>query len=73
MGTNPNISTAHESLVGELYARSSRTLDDLPYTDEFDQLHAEFVARSGRRLSQHDFWRAMANARKAGRLVRKER
>jgi hypothetical protein len=73
MKTHGGLSTGHEMLVRELYTRSSRTVDDLPYTDEFDRLYAEFVARSGRRITQHDFWRAIANARKAGRLVRKAR
>ena len=73
MKTNGGLSTGHEMLVRELYTRSSRTVDDLPYTDEFDQLYAEFVTRSGRRITQHDFWRAIANARKAGRLMRKRR
>ena len=48
MGTNSNMSTGHETLVCELYGRSSRTVDDLPYTDDFEQLYAEFVgARVG--------------------------
>ena len=73
MGANSNISRGHEALVGELYARSSRTLDDLPYTAEFEQLYSEFVTRSVRQISRHEFWRALANLRKAGRLVRKAR
>jgi hypothetical protein len=68
-----SLSNAHKELVAELYARARRTVDDLPYTDEFDQLHAEFEARSSRQISKHDFWRALSICRKASRLVRKER
>jgi len=67
------LSNAHREIVADLYARTSATVDDLPYTDEFDRLHAEFEARTGRILSKHDFWRALSNARKANRLIRKER
>ena len=59
------LSNADKVLVGELYAMVTRTVDDLPYTDEFDRLHAEFTSRTGRQISQHDFWRALSNARKA--------
>jgi hypothetical protein len=71
--TQVRLSNAHKAIVGELYEKASRTVDDLPYTDEFDKLYAEFVARSGRQLTRHDFWRALSNARKASRLVRKKR
>jgi hypothetical protein len=56
----------------ELYARSPRTLDDLSYTAEFEQLYPEFVTRSERQLSRDEFRRAMTNACKASRPLRKE-
>lgn len=67
------LSNAHKEIVTELYARTTSTVDDLPYTDELDRLHSEFEYRSGRSISKHDFWRALSNARKANRLIRKER
>jgi len=51
MGTTGYLGAGHGMLVRELYAQSSRAVDDLPYTDEFDQLYAGIVARSGRRIS----------------------
>lgn len=72
MGTNSNIDPITK-LICELCNRSSYTVDRLVYTAEFDRLHAEFQERLGQRTSKHDLWRAMANARKAGRLVRKAR
>jgi hypothetical protein len=48
-------------------------VDDLPYTEEFETLYTKFVARSGRVMTRHDVWRALASQRKARRLVRKER
>jgi hypothetical protein len=67
------LSKAHEDMLIELYGQTAKTLDDLPYTDEFEQLHAKFVERSGRALSHHDLWRALSNLRKTRRLARKER
>jgi hypothetical protein len=73
MRSNQSLSAGHAAIVGELYSDSLLTVDELPYTDEFEKLHAEFVARSGLQISRHDLRRAMANARKARRLVRKAR
>jgi hypothetical protein len=69
----PYLSRAHEEMLIELYGQAAKTLDDLPYTEEFERLHAEFVARSGKAMNHHDLWRALSNLRKARRLVRKER
>lgn len=68
-----NLTNAHKAMIAELYARTRSTVDDLPYTDEFDQLHAEFEARSSQQISKHDFWRVLSGCRKGSRLVRKER
>jgi hypothetical protein len=67
------LSRAHEEILIEMYRQTAKTLDDLPYTEQFDQLRAEFVSRTGRQLTHHDLWRALLNLRKARRLVRKER
>ena len=55
----------------DLYTRTSKTLDDLPYTDEFENLYTAFIARTGRTMTRHDVWRALANLRKDRRLARK--
>lgn len=63
----------HKDILAELYTRTQRTVDDLPYTEEFETLYTAFVARSGVIISRHDLWRALASQRKAKRLVRKIR
>lgn len=70
---DPRLSTAHRELIAEIYAESGATVDDLPYTDEFENLYAAFVRRSGRSISRHAFWRVLTGLRKASRLVRKRR
>lgn len=69
----PRLSKAHKDLLLELYSRTSKTLDDLPYTEEFEDLYTAFVARSGRTMTRHDVWRVLTNLRKARQLVRKRR
>jgi len=69
----PRLSKAHEDTLLELYTRTSKTLDDLPYTEEFEDLYTAFIARSGRTMTRHDVWRALSNLRKARRLARKAR
>jgi len=69
----PRLSRAHEDTLLDLYTRTRKTLDDLPYTDEFEELYTAFVARSGRTMTRHDLWRSLTNLRKARRLVRKMR
>lgn len=68
-----NLSNGHKEILEEFYRATRRTVDDLPYTEEFELLFEAFVARSGKSLSRHDVWRALSSARKASRLVRKER
>lgn len=67
------LSNAHKEVLAELYRSTSRTRDDLPYTDEFEALYAQFIARTGRVISRHDLWTALASAGKASRLERKSR
>ncbi len=67
------ISQVHKALLVELYNRTRKTVDDLPYTEEFERLYESFVQRSGLNMNRHDFWRALSSQRKASRLVRKER
>ena len=63
----------HKELLADLYTRTHKTLDDLPYTEEFERLHASFLNRTGLNLSRHDLWRAIVSVRKSGRLARKQR
>jgi len=59
--------------LADLYKRTRRTVDDLPYTDEFESFYTEFIARTGLTMTRHDVWRALASQRKGKRLPRKER
>lgn len=59
--------------LADLYKRTKRTVDDLPYTDEFESFYTEFIARTGLTMTRHDVWRALASQRKGKRLQRKER
>lgn len=63
----------HKQLLVELYERTRKTVDDLPYTEEFERLYESFIQRSGVSLNRHDVWRALASRRKARRLIRKVR
>lgn len=73
MATHLDLNESQIDLLSELYAEADCTLDDLPYTDEFERLYAQFLARSGVSLDRHYVWKALCNARKARKLVRKER
>lgn len=57
----------------ELYKQTDRTVDDLPYTDEFEALYAGFAVRTGMTMTCYDVWKALAGCRKQSRLVRKVR
>ncbi len=73
MPARVRLKDAEKQTLIELYKRTKRTVDDLPYTDEFEILYHEFNQRTGRTLTRHDVWRALASQRKASKLVRKER
>ncbi|HBS29880.1 MAG TPA: hypothetical protein DEB06_10635 [Phycisphaerales bacterium] len=64
---------ADKQTLVDLYKASRRTVDDLPYTDEFEVLCTAFIARSGLTMTRHSVWRALASQRKARRLIRKQR
>lgn len=68
-----NISNAHKQVLADLYLQTRLTVDQLPYTEEFERLYTQFVARTGRALSRNEVWRALASVRKRSGLVRKER
>lgn len=57
-----------ESLYIDAYRRTGRTLDDLPYTDDFESLYRDLVGDTG--PSRQDVFRRLMNMRKAGKLPR---
>lgn len=69
-----SLSNAHKKMLAELYDQTLLTVDDLPYTEDFETLYTTFIARSGRAMSRHEVWKAsLAGCRKASRLSRKRR
>ncbi len=73
MMTHLDLNESQIDVLTELYAEVNCTLDDLPYTEAFERLYSQFLARGGVSLSRHYVWKALCNARKASRLIRKER
>ena len=73
MATHLDLNDSQIDVLAELYAECDTTLDDLPYTEAFERLYSQFLARAGVTLDRHGLWRALSNARKASKLVRKER
>jgi len=59
-----------DSLLSDLYASTGRPLDDLPYTEEFDQLHGAFCRKYPGK-SQRDVMERLFRLRKGGFLARK--
>jgi len=69
-----DFSNADRELLRALYSSARRTLDDLPYTLEFESLYERFITASGRKnATRHDVWTAMTSLRKRARLARKAR
>lgn len=64
----PPLSKEDAALVAA-YQKSQRTLDDLPYTEEFEQLYAE-VGGEGSGRSRREVFRRLHNLRKAAMLPR---
>jgi hypothetical protein len=56
--------------LAECYRQQGVAADQLPYTEEFAQLQDEVQRRTGLNLTQAQFWRLLANARKRGALPR---
>jgi hypothetical protein len=47
MLTRLDLSDWQIDVLSELYAEANCTLDDLPYSEEFEQLYAQFLTRAG--------------------------
>ncbi len=71
--TKVSLGSAHKKMLAELYDQTPLTVDDLPYTEDFETLYTAFVARSGLTMTRHDVWKALAGCRKASRLSPKHR
>jgi hypothetical protein len=74
MTTHLDLNNSQIDVLSELYAETNcKSSDDLPYTEEFERLYSQFLTQAGVSLDRHYVWKALCNARKAGKLVRKER
>lgn len=63
----------HEHTAIDMYLQtktlSGLSLDAMPYTKDFSNLHVRYVAMSGQTIDIGDFYRALLNLRKKSRLV----
>jgi hypothetical protein len=73
MMTHLDLNDSQIDVLLELYAETNGSTDDLPYTEEFERLYSQFLMRVGVSLDRHYVWKALCNARKSSKLVRKER
>lgn len=64
----PPLSEEDERIV-EAYRRAKRPLDDLPYTDAFDQMCVD-LGLPDTKAAKHGLFRRLLTLRKTGRLPR---
>ncbi len=65
--------TSDEALLISVYQRVGRTLDDLPYTDDFEAIYTAMYGPEGRDaqgVTRTDVFHRLHNLRKAGKLPR---
>ena len=67
-GSDPDRAERDQAIV-DAYEQAGRTLDDLPYTDEFELLMA-IVRETDVDATHRDTFHRLHNLRKAGKLVR---
>lgn len=63
----------HDSIVRELLRSAELSRDALPYTPEFSRMKATFLAQTGERLRDHDFWRLLTRVGKKGGVAGSQR
>lgn len=63
-----DLSDEQKHLLEDLYARTPLSVDDLPYTEDMDQLHRDFVQQTGLALTIRDVYKALKNLGRLGRL-----
>jgi catechol 2,3-dioxygenase-like lactoylglutathione lyase family enzyme len=67
-GIEEKIEPKREELI-RVYEQIGRTADDLPYTPDFEKLHAAYCAQHREKKPQRqETWRHLLNLRKAGKL-----
>lgn len=68
-GEEPGNLSEHDALLIAAYSRTGRTLDDLPYTSEFDEVLA-LVREQCPAFGAREVFHRLQNLRKAGKLPR---
>jgi hypothetical protein len=67
-GVEEKVEVKREELI-RVYEQIGRTADDLPYTPDFEKLHAAYCAQHReRKPEKRETWRHLLNLRKAGKL-----
>jgi catechol 2,3-dioxygenase-like lactoylglutathione lyase family enzyme len=67
-GVEEKIEVKREELI-RVYEQIGRTADDLPYTPDFEKLHAAYCAQHHeKKPEKRETWRHLLNLRKAGKL-----
>jgi len=67
-GVEEKVEVKREELV-RVYEQIGRTADDLPYTPDFEKLHAAYGAQHReKKPEKREIWRHLLNLRKAGKL-----
>jgi hypothetical protein len=75
VGKRPHtdLSDDQKRLLESLYSLNELSVDELPYTDEMDRIHKDFVRQSGLALTTRDVFRALKNLGRQGKLGGKAR
>ena len=68
--TDTLFDTSDDELLISVYTRQGRTLDDLPYTTEFEAIYDAMAEQEGGRVTRQALFHRLHNLRKAGRLPR---
>lgn len=68
VGIHPELSDEQKHLLEDLYARNPLPVDDLPYSDEMEQLHRDFVREAGSSVTIREVYRALKTLGRQGRL-----
>lgn len=67
-GVEEKVQVKREELI-RVYEQIGRTADDLPYTPDFEKLHAAYSSQHReKKPDRGDTWRHLLNLRKAGKL-----
>lgn len=71
MAENTLFETSGDELLVSVYARQGRTLDDLPYTEQFERIYEAMTGGDvSASLSRQVLFHRLHNLRKAGKLPR---